>query len=135
MALKHNGEAEFSERLEEFQAIIFYHLSILNATPAPVKTWALDMPAETFAGASMLVDFGKGIPHAIPDDIDSAIPSSDLTSVSADANPAIEAVTPEVGSPGQVDIDEPEYFVLDHFNDDKSDAEDEDWVSISSKDF
>lgn len=131
IALKHNGGAEFSERLEEFQVIIFYHLSILSTTTAPVKAWALDIPAETFAGASMLVKFGKGIPHEIPDSVETEDnPSSDSNSVSSDAISAIEFVTTGTGSPEQTDIDEPDYFVLNHHTNDKSDSEDEEWVSI-----
>ncbi|KAG9680412.1 hypothetical protein KCU95_g13298, partial [Aureobasidium melanogenum] len=128
MALKHNGEVEFSERLEEFQVIIFYHIAILKTTSTPIKTWALDIPVETFAGAPMLVKFGKGIPCEVPDNGNAVNPTS------SDANPAIESVTTEDCSPAQLDIDEPEYFILDHSNNDKSDSEDEDWVSVSSKD-
>lgn len=134
MTLKHNGETEFSECLEEFQVIVFYHLAILKTIP-PIKTWALDMPAETFAGAPMLVKFGKGIPCEIPDNVDSDEDSSDTNAASSDAKSAIESVTTEVGSSTQLDINESEYLVLDHFGNDKLDSEDEDWVSVSSKDF
>ncbi|KAG9529967.1 hypothetical protein KCU93_g2921, partial [Aureobasidium melanogenum] len=136
MTLKHNSEAEFSERLEEFQVIVFYHLAILETTSPPVKTWALDMPAETFAGAPILVKFGKGIPCEISDDIDyEQDGSSHTNATSSDADPTIECATTKVGSPAQSNIDELEYFVLDHFNNDKSESEDEDWVSVSSKNF
>ncbi|KAH0164142.1 hypothetical protein KCU67_g5278, partial [Aureobasidium melanogenum] len=136
MTLKHNGEAEFSERLEDFQVIIFYHLSILKTTSPPIETWALGIPTETLAGASMIVKFDKGIPCEIPDDLDSEQDGSSHTKATfSDADPTIECATTEVGSPAQSNIDEPEYFVLDHFNNDKSEPEDEDWVSVSSKDF
>ncbi|KAG9745283.1 hypothetical protein KCU73_g7921, partial [Aureobasidium melanogenum] len=133
MTLKHNGEAEFSERLEEFQVIIFYHLAILKTTSPPIETWALDIPAETFASAPMIVKFGT---YEISDNLDSEQDGSSHTNATfSDADPTIECATTEVGSPAQSDIDEPEYFVLDHFNNDKSESEDEDWVSVSSKNF
>ncbi|KAH0360960.1 hypothetical protein KCU65_g9064, partial [Aureobasidium melanogenum] len=137
MALKQNGEAEFSERLEEFQVIIFYHIAILKTACSPIKTWGLKIPVETFAGAPMLVKFGKGIPCEIPDKSDFEEDCSfDTNAASSEVTSVVESATTEVVGPdAQLDIDEPEYFVLEHLTNDKSDSEDEGWVSVSSKDF
>lgn len=60
----------------------------MHSSTTPIKVWSLDMPAETFAGASMLVRFEKDIPFELPDDPDGE-EHSDVETVPTNVDRAI----------------------------------------------